>query len=121
MSRGWSVRLGNLFGIESEIQAAARDGLEEGLELVLNVSNRHVPHEEGNLERSGHVTTETTHTGKIQGAVSYNTPYAARQHEDMTYAHDAGRNAKFLENAMNSERDALLRLVAARLSAVIRR
>jgi hypothetical protein len=35
------------------------------------------------------------------------------QHEDMSMKHDAGRNAKFLELAINSEREAVLQIVAS--------
>jgi hypothetical protein len=106
--------------LKHRIDTATRDGLFDGLELVLNMSNRHVPHEEGHLERSGNVSVETTATGQIRGVVSYNTPYAVRQHEDMTYRHDAGRNAKFLENAFNSERRTVATLIRDRIAAQMR-
>ena len=35
-------------------------------------------------------------------AVSYDTPYAIRQHEDLSYKHDAGRKAKYLEDPLNA-------------------
>jgi hypothetical protein len=35
-----------------------------------------------------------------------------QQHEDMALNHDDGRNAKFLENAMNSERERVLQIIA---------
>lgn len=68
-------------------------------EHVLDVSNRHVPHELGDLERSGRVTPPEA--GEV--VVYYDTPYAVVQHEDLTLQHDAGRTAKYLENAMNGE------------------
>lgn len=87
--------------------AGAEDGIRVGVEHVLKVSRDQVPHEEGTLERSGRATTEG-----LVGAVSYNTPYAVAQHEDLTFAHDPGRRAKYLENAFNSERGTVARLIA---------
>lgn len=89
----------------------ARDGAEKGLELacehILGKSREDVPHEEGTLERSGR-----TKTSGLRGVVYYDTPYAVRQHEDLTLRHDAGRTAKYLEKAMNSEMDTCRRLIA---------
>ena len=36
----------------------------------------------------------------IAGEVSYNTPYAARQHEDLTLKHLPGKQAKYLEQPL---------------------
>ena len=75
---------------------------------MLNVSNRQIPHESGDLERDGATSTEATKTG-ARGAVAYGRradtkDYAVSQHERMDFHHDGGRNAKFLENAFNSTR-----------------
>lgn len=90
--------------------AALANGSIEGLpaagEHVLGVSNQKVPHEDGDLERSGAVSVDGN-----QAAVSYDTPYAVVQHEDMTLRHDAGRTAKYLENAVNSEAQAVLEII----------
>lgn len=89
------------------IKGAARDGARKGLRLatehVLDESDKHIPFEEGILERSGR--TAVADSGELRGVIYYDTPYAVKQHEDMTLHHDAGRNAKFLENALNSTRD----------------
>jgi hypothetical protein len=37
---------------------------------------------------------------KITGTVSYNTPYAARQHEELGYSHKEGKQAKYLETPL---------------------
>jgi hypothetical protein len=41
--------------------------------------------------------------------------YARRQHEELTWKHAPGRNAKYLEGPMNSEREVMLRLMAVPL------
>lgn len=80
-------------------------------EHLLGAANVHVPLEEGTLERSGTVSDPD------QGAVtvSYDTPYAVRQHEDLTYQHDPGRTAKWLENAMHAEAAAVRAIMAGEL------
>lgn len=74
-----------------------------GAELLLDESNRKVPIETGTLQRSG-----TTAASGNEAAVGYNTPYAVRQHEEVGYHHDSGREAKFLENAMHNHKAAIL-------------
>ncbi|HEY9369267.1 hypothetical protein [Streptomyces sp.] len=68
-------------------------GLEEAAEYLLEESNRSVPIEDLPLQRSGEVSTDTA---AKKAAVSYDTPYAVRQHEH-AYRHDPGRRRKFLE------------------------
>ena len=84
----------------------ARRGLMLAGQNTLNVSNRQVPHEEGDLERDGTVSEDDD---ELRVAISYGhredtAQYAVPQHERMDYKHDPGRNAKFLENAMMSTR-----------------
>lgn len=90
-------------------------GLEKGLEHVLAESRKLVPLDEGTLERSGRVVMNTGGGGVIEGAVTYDTIYAVRQHEEMTWKHLPGRSAKYLEIPMNTERNVVLALVAAEI------
>lgn len=85
----------------------AGEGLQRGLEHVLFESNKIVPLREGVLERSGRVIRND-----LEGAITYDTVYARRQHEELTWKHLPGRQAKYLETAMNRERDVVLRLMA---------
>lgn len=91
------------------LSGALEKGLVLGAEHVLGESNKRVPHEEGTLENSGSVSYEG---GKLRAAISYDTPYAAVQHEDMTLKHDDGREAKYLENALNAEKDTVGEIIA---------
>jgi hypothetical protein len=90
----------------------ARRGAERGLGLamehLLAESRQQVPHEEGTLERSG-----TAVTSGLSGAVFYDTVYARRQHEELTWQHDPGRKAKYLEDPARTEADTMVGLVAA--------
>jgi hypothetical protein len=94
-----------------QIQRAGRAGAGRGLflagEHLLGEASDLAPHEEGDLARSG----ETSQSG-LKVAVSFDTPYAVVQHEDMTFAHDEGRTAKYLEKPMNSERTVLGQIIA---------
>lgn len=89
----------------------AEEGLEKGLEHVLTEARKLVPLEEGTLERSGKVVM----LGDLNGAVAFDTVYAARQHEELTWKHLPGRSAKYLEIPMNRERDVVLQLMAVSL------
>ncbi|GAA1977410.1 minor capsid protein [Kitasatospora viridis] len=92
-------------------EAAAR-GLELGLEHVLTQANQLVPLEEGTLERSGKVSMDTAN---LTGAVSYDTVYAVRQHEELSWKHAPGRQAKYLEQPFNSESAVVLEMIAAQI------
>lgn len=92
---GFTVALGRLAG---QLRQEAALAVEEIADEVLARSTQRVPHETGDLQDSGQVSVEP---GNLRAAVSYDTPYAVVQHEDMTLQHDAGRSAKYLETAMN--------------------
>lgn len=97
-----------------EILAALSGATMEGLELaaghLLQVSSELAPHEEGDLARSGEVSKDET-TSTV--AVSFDRPYAVRQHEELTWKHDEGKQAKYLEEPMGTEQDTMLALIAA--------
>lgn len=93
----------------------ASDGLRRALEHLLAESRKIVPLDEGTLERSGRVDVDG-----LNGSVSYDTVYAVRQHEELTWKHLPGRSAKYLEKPMNSEQDVMLRLMAVPLRRWLR-
>jgi hypothetical protein len=99
----------NIEGAIAKVHSAAAKGLAAAAEHILTVANTHVPLEYGDLQGSG-VTSLDEDT--LTAAVSYNTPYAARQHEETTWRHDPGRTSKWLENAVNSEADTAGRIIA---------
>lgn len=102
----------NLTGgdLPARVRAAAERGLTLGLEQILTTARQRVPIEEGTLERSG-----ATDRDGLHGTVSFDTPYAARQHEDMTLRHDAGRRAKYLETAIADEAPTVMAIVAQQI------
>lgn len=80
-------------------QAAAR-ALDIGLELILTEANKTVPIEEATLERSGATSVDDQ---RLEGVVSYDTPYARVQHEDRALTHDPGRRAKWLQLTLDEK------------------
>lgn len=96
--------------IVAELRDATPQGLRLASEHLLQVSRTQVPLEEGTLERSG---TATVDEDKQEAAVSYDTVYSVRQHEDLTLRHDQGRKAKYLEDPLHQERETMLEILAA--------
>jgi hypothetical protein len=107
MSKAWELKINK--SIAPEIRKAAARGLAIAGEHVLGEAKKQVPIEEHILEESGTVTTDPDN---LKVAVVFDTPYAVPVHEIMTAQHDEGRNAKFLENAMNSEAGAVREIIA---------
>lgn len=92
--------------IAARVNAARRKALLNSANHVKERAVERTPLETGALRNSA-----TASVGDRQAAVSYNTPYAVKQHEEVGYQHQDGE-AKFLENAMRSEADAVKRLIA---------
>lgn len=89
---------------------ATADGLVLATEFLAQVSSARAPHEEGTLERSAKPTVDRD---ELIGAVSFDTVYAARQHEELEWRHAPGRTAKYLENPAIEERATIVQLIAA--------
>lgn len=103
--------------VKKAAEQAARRGLALAGEHILGESRKEVPHEEGTLERSGAVTMDDT---ELRVAVSYDTPYAVRQHEDLSLQHDEGRKAKYLEDPLNREASTALDIVGAEIRRALK-
>lgn len=107
MGKSWT------FKPNRSIIARSHKGAVRGLALagehLLGEARKRVPIEEHILEESGAASVDEQN---LRGAVSFDTPYAVRQHEDMHLRHDEGREAKYLENAFNAEQDAVAQIIA---------
>ncbi|MDD3921342.1 MAG: hypothetical protein PHO41_09255 [Eubacteriales bacterium] len=90
---------------------AKRAGLKAGRvvgEKLKGISDDEAPHATGTMERSADVSDD----GESIIHVSYNTPYAVKQHEDLSLRHpdptnpisSSGRKAKFLEDPLNANK-----------------
>lgn len=98
--------------IEVLLEGASVQGLTLASEYLLQVSRGLVPLDEAILELSGVASVDPDN---LIAAVSYDTVYAVRQHEELEWQHAPGRTAKYLEGPMNTERDTMLELIAAQL------
>lgn len=104
-------------------------GLAKALIFVGDESQQRAPVETGDLRGSLEITIDgvpiahgesgggITQLGGVPeegtvGTISYNTPYAATQHEHTEYDHPLGGQAKYLESVLQTERDTVLRLIA---------
>ncbi|MDX3398447.1 minor capsid protein [Streptomyces sp. ME01-18h] len=103
--------------VERDLRAAAARGLLLAAEHVLAESQEVVPLDEGPLQNSG---TASVNEGDLAAAVSYDTPYAVRQHEELDYRHAPGRTAKYLERPLNAERQQVQALIAAQMRRALR-
>lgn len=96
--------------------AATAEGLTLAAEYLLAKAKEVVPLEEATLERSGVASVDEE---ELEAAVSFDTPYAARQHEELTWRHAPGRKAKYLEETAVEERETIAELIAAPPSAAL--
>lgn len=122
---GWTVtndlRLGEL---ASEVDSISTEALKDAADHVGSVAQGNAPllvdveranrHERpGTLRESMKVIEEGDRVG-----VAFTDFIAVRQHEDMEYHHDVGE-AKFLERAIFSERDEVMRILASRIQEAL--
>ncbi|MFD4788800.1 hypothetical protein ACFWN1_17405 [Streptomyces sp. NPDC058459] len=100
-----------------EIRAAAARGAFLAAEHVLSLANDRVPLDEGYLQSTG---TASADESTLTGMVSFDGPYAVRQHEELTWRHAPGRTAKYLENSLNAAQPAVSQIIAAQLRRALR-
>lgn len=98
------------------LQQAANSAALAAAEHLGDEAVQRTPVETGTLRASMKVTTD----GDGTSAVSYNTPYAARQHEEVGWQHPGGGEAKYLENAMTAAAPAMRETIATELRKAIR-
>ncbi|QIY93093.1 hypothetical protein HEP87_01255 [Streptomyces sp. S1D4-11] len=98
-------------------RAGAVRGLRLAAEHVLERARSRVPIEEGTLERSGVASVDEE---ALTAAVSFDTPYAVRQHETLNYQHDSGRSAKYLEGPLTEQADTVAAIIAAQMRRSLR-
>lgn len=92
--------------VEGSIKAAER---------ILKISQGEVPIDQGELRDSGRVVADED--GAI---IAYDTPYAVRQHEDLTLRHPHGGDAKYLERPLSENHELLVRALAEALDQALR-
>jgi hypothetical protein len=96
-------------------RAGAARGVANAVEHLLGLAQDVVPVQEGILKGTG-----ATDTADLEGTVSFDTEYAARQHEETTWRHDPGRQAKYLEEPLATHRMELRDIIAAGIRRELR-
>jgi hypothetical protein len=107
----------NLKTVNQKGRDGAARGLALAMEHLLTESRKQVPIEEATLERSGVALVDEQN---LVGAVSYDTEYAVRQHEELGWQPDEGRKAKYLEDPHREEASTMQAIVAAQIRRALR-
>lgn len=115
-------------------EEAGLKALRTGAEAILTEAIDEAPIESGTLRRSGTVAVGKLPDGAqvyaaasagtgMEGAfpnkigkekavyISFNTPYAHRQHEELGYSHPRGGKAKYLEDPVNRGKSKVMQYV----------
>lgn len=100
--------------VSAKLRAAAADGLLEAAEELRKDSQAEAPVQEGTMILSAEASVDRR---ALKAAVSYDTPYAPKQHEDRSLQHRNGRKAKFLEDPAERNAGRYLGHVSDRIRA----
>lgn len=129
--KGLKDVVSNIQDAVDDIEHGSAEGLAEALLFVATESQQRAPVDTGDLRGSVEVAidgevyahgVEGVRNGEItvsdevpesatKGEVSYNTKYAANQHEQIAYHHEEGQS-KYLESVLVENKDRILRLIA---------
>lgn len=136
----------NKWRIKEAVKIAEEAGLKAlrtGAEAILTEAIDEAPIDTGTLRRSGTVTVgKKADGGQVYAAaeagtemkdafpgkvgkekavyVSFNTPYARRQHEELGYYHPRGGNAKYLESPFNRNKSKVLKMADLQIKKALR-
>lgn len=105
MSIEWVIDL-DLDRVSDAAATAAPIGAGKAMEHIRGVSAALTPEDTGHLVGTGDVQVVGN-----DASLTYDGPYARRQHEELTWRHEKGQ-AKYLEQPMHTERDTALGIVA---------
>ena len=137
----------NKWRIKEAVKIAEEAGLKAlrtGAEAILTEAIDEAPVDTGTLRRSGTVTVgglpdevqvyEAAESGtEMKGAfpgpvgkekavyISFNTPYARRQHEELGYNHPRGGKAKYLEDPFNRNKDKVLKYAEKQVKKALKK
>ena len=97
---------------ESQKRAPVDTGdLRGSVEVKINGEDYACGEKGGGLTVNGSIP-KNADIDRVVGEVSYNTKYAANQHEHTEYDHPRGGQAKYLESVLVEEKDRILKLIA---------
>lgn len=105
--------------IMDRINAAAQRGVEEGARVIQSMAVERAPIRDGDLRNSAYIKPGQVREDYWARTVAFNIIYAARQHEETTWRHPRGGQAKYLESVLDEEQDRLRGIVANHLKGVL--
>ena len=105
--------------LADQLQAAAVKAVTESAEIIRGVSVSRAPIDKGTLRGSANVVTSASGDGAA-ATISFNTVYAAYQHEGVGFNFQDGGQAKYLESAVKDHSKDFRRLLDAYNNAVLR-
>jgi len=137
----------NKWRIKEAVKIAEDAGLKAlrtGAEAILTEAINEAPVDTGTLRRSGTVTVgalpdgaqvyEAAESGSdmkdafpgTEGKekavyISFNTPYARRQHEELGYNHPRGGKAKYLETPFNANKKKVIKYAERKIKEALKR
>jgi len=123
-------------------EEAGLKALRTGAEAILTEAIDETPVDTGTLRRSGTVTVgalpngEQVYEAAASGSdmkdafpgpegkekavyISFNTPYARRQHEELDYNHPRGGKAKYLEDPFNRLKKKVVKMAELRIKKAL--
>ncbi|GAA1769938.1 hypothetical protein [Nonomuraea bangladeshensis] len=107
----------NAAAFHEQTKTAAARVLKDAALHILQTANTRVPIQEGHLQNSGDTAVDRN---EMRAYVTYNQPYAVAQHENLDWKHAPGREAKYLETALEEEAPAVRALIAQQLKELFR-
>lgn len=107
MAAGWKFKPSPQ--VSQKTRAAAARGIALAAEHIIGEAITRAPREEGDLRRSGDYDLDPI---KLEASVYFDTPYAVKQHEDLSLRHIGEGEAKYLENALNAEAGTARQIIA---------
>lgn len=127
--KGLNEAVDNIQEAVDNLEHSSVVGLANALLYIATESQQRAPVDTGDLrgsvevkidgeqyahgENGGGITiTGTLPDTATKGEVSYNTKYAANQHEHTEYDHPRGGQAKYLESVLIEQKDRILKLIA---------
>lgn len=103
------------------IREGAARGLTRASKVLLAESQTRVPVRDRDLRNSG--ATHDAAPDNLTSAVTYDTPYAVKQHEDLSLNHpldfQPGAQAKYLERPAVELEDKLMQVVAVEIKRAV--
>lgn len=105
MSIEWEINL-DLERVSAAADTGAPIGAGKAMEHIRGVATALTPEDTGHL-----ISTADVQVNGNDATITFDGPYARRQHEELTWRHEKGQ-AKYLEQPMHTEKDTALGIVA---------